>query len=235
MSDKALWMARLERVTDENLIHLSEFMVIVLIGVAYEATIEPIGESLRTGKDTGGTLILLGAFVMTTFRFLVGNYRHLNHEATKKSPRYILLYDMFWIGLESIAMIYLGSFMSIDRNQKALESAGNPFNYLSLLLMISGIDVLWLLSRTALIRRMRGIEVERAFHWDWLGINAAMVIIGLVALCCYRRALLDTWFLSLMLLVNFVFFLVDVSGFFDRSPLLRSDGDRGESGIPTAK
>lgn len=209
---------RLRQAPDPHLIHLSEFFVIVLIGVSFEATIEPIGEAMRKGQLHAATVLLLGTFVMTTFRFLVGNYRHLNNEKIRKGPRFVLLFDMFWIGVESLVMIFLGGFTSAARNHEALE-AGHRFNYLTLLIALALIDLVWILARQVLFRVTKVDPALRGFQWDWCLLNVALIAPGAVVLCgAYEAFILSGRFLAAVFAVNLCVFVIDVFGFFDFSP-----------------
>jgi hypothetical protein len=207
------WRRRLSQPADEHLIELSEFFVIVLIGVAFEATIEPIGEALRSGELVRSLPLLL-VFVMTAFRFLVGNYRHLNNPKISSGPRYVLLFDMFWIGFESLVMIFLGSFTSIAHNDKALAS-GNRYNYLTLLIALAVIDLVWIGLRWLLLRKARA-----TLQWDWIIIDAALVAFGIGAWWGgYAANMLSDGFLWTFFALNLVIFGFDVLGILDPSPV----------------
>jgi hypothetical protein len=219
----APWTRRLRRPPDDHLIHLSEFFVIVLIGVAYEATIEAVGKVLREHGDTWGTGLLLATFVLTTFRFLVGNYRHLNRQAMRSSPRFVLLYDMFFIGIESMAMIFLGTFVSVEHNELALRN-GSDFNYLTLLIVLSGLDMTWLVSRLllALFHDDKGNRIGSrtiGFPVNWAVINALVIIGGcLLWWGTDHAALTGKGFLAGVLVVNLAIFFFDVLGILDTTP-----------------
>src|SRR5215470_10475476 len=110
---------KLEEAPDPHLLALSEFFVIVLVGVAFEATIEPVHRAFKIGCDRIEAVLLLFTFMTIAFRFLIGNFRHLRSNFWGELPAALLLYDMFWIGLESVVMIYLGSATSIEENPRS--------------------------------------------------------------------------------------------------------------------
>ena len=204
------WQDRLSREPDEHLIHLSEFFVLVLIGVAYEATIEPVGELLRGREDKWPSALLLGTFVLTTFRFLVGNYRHLNKPETRATPRIVLLFDMFWIGLESLVMVFLGTFTSVKNNREALEH-GYAFNYLGALVALSVIDMIWIWSRLSLAALPKVQPRMLGFPWNWHLLNLIAIALGGWALHAQDRdGIVNTSFIAMVFIGSAILFVVDV-------------------------
>lgn len=199
---------------DENSIHLSEFFVIVLIGVAYEAAVEPVAEALRHRNHLFGTLLLLFIFVTVTFRFLVGNFHHLNSPHWNVTPRYVLLYDMCWIGVESVAMIFLGAFTSIESNETA--HAHDSVDYAILLMVLFGLDMIWIFTQWCLDRMSRtfGIGQWQRAHgipWHWFAINFVPIFI-LLALKCLKQDVLSERVLFALAVINLGTFVFDVLG-----------------------
>lgn len=201
---------RLGEAPDPHLLALSEFFVIVLVGVAFEATIEPVHQAFKSGSGRIEAVLLLFTFMTIAFRFLIGNFRHLRSNSSERMPAALLLYDMFWIGLESVVMIYLGSATSIEENPRSHGIGSVDYIFLQSLLFL--LDVLWILSQVVcglLLREWKRKPDD--VQWRWLIINLIVVVI-LVLLKLFVEDVFSICTLGLVAGVSFIVFLVDVFG-----------------------
>lgn len=200
----------------EDLIKLSEFFVIVLVGVSFEATIEPIGKAIREGERVLGNLLLLLTFITVTFRFLVGNFRHLRSDAWKEQPRSLLLYDMWWIGLESVTMIFLGTLTSVENNLYAHRHYSVDYIWLQVALYV--LDAIWISSHKPLGRCLpnwKRIEGRLPFLWLWINL---VLIVVLILLELVSSDVLSNGTLGLVAGLSVVALVVDVLEVHFRQP-----------------
>lgn len=201
---------KLGEAPDPHLLALSEFFVIVLVGVAFEATIDPVHHAFKIGSGRIEAVLLLFTFMTIAFRFLIGNFRHLRSNSSEKLPAGLLLYDMFWIGLESVVMIYLGSATSIEENPISQGIGSVDYIFLQSLLFL--LDVIWILSQVVcglVIRKWKRKPDD--IQWRWLIINL-MVVVILVLLKVFVEDVFSICTLSLVAGISFIVFLVDVFG-----------------------
>ena len=135
---------KMQQVEKRNL--LSSFFVTLLIGLAYQQTIEPVRESVRAFGIRLDTLLLMAIFFMTSMRFFVGNQLYLLNESLAAVPGLVWLYDLMVIIVQSVVLIFLGGVSSAEINHEV------RVGFMQLLVTLYSIDVAWIISQWVLGR-----------------------------------------------------------------------------------
>ena len=186
----------------EKLNLLSSFFVTVLIGLAYQEMIGPVRESVRASGITAGTLILLVVFFLVSMRFFIGNQLHLLDAKLIAMPGRVWFYDLMWIIVQCIALIFLGGVASVEVNRQI------HIGFIELLVGLYAIDVLWIASQWLLGQMARSWH-RRSIPWEWAIVNAALV----VAVLLLQAMVTDPYgtpALLVLLAFNTVAFAVDI-------------------------
>src|SRR5947207_1466956 len=76
---------------------VATLLIAALIAVAYQEAVNPVRDSAREKGDLVGAVVLFGIFFLTSIRFFLGNYLHMQSLAESDLPRGVWLYDLVWI------------------------------------------------------------------------------------------------------------------------------------------
>ena len=125
---------------------ISPLFLTVLMGIAYDRMLEVAHKSLLSGLIVND-LLLIATFLLVSIRFFIGNQLYLVSEDFKKLKELAWLYDYFVITGQTICIIFLGSFCSVQAN--GYSSIG----FLQFLLILYVIDVVWIISLVILSKR----------------------------------------------------------------------------------
>jgi hypothetical protein len=192
-----------------------ELLILLLYAEAYHEAVENfIGEFRRPGSHSEPALIF-AIFFFVSVRFFVGNHLLLSDslwrepcgepiwqdEKKGKSTRISYYIAVFFVVLESLAMIGLGAFGSVEAGASML---------LTLLIAISSIDVVWIV-----VQLLRDWIVKARCRPDvklqkWMYLNLGAIFIFLLLLHCYRGQSLDMKILAVITAVNFIAFATDL-------------------------
>jgi hypothetical protein len=118
---------------------ISPLFLAVLMGIAYDRMLEVAHKSLLSGLIVND-LLLIVTFLLVSMRFFIGNQLYLVSEDFKKLKELAWLYDYFVITGQTICIVFLGSFCSVQAN--GYSSIG----FLQFLLILYVIDVVWIIS-----------------------------------------------------------------------------------------
>jgi len=192
--------AKKQQIEKRNL--LSSFFVTLLIALAYQEMIVPVGESVRTSGMTLGTFLLMTIFFVTTMRFFVGNQLHLLSESLVKMPGLVWFYDLMVIIIQSVVLTFLGGVSSVEVNRQT------SVDFIQLLIILYVIDVAWIISQWILGKILP--KWRRAFiPWAWAILNSILVIC-MVALGFFVDDKYSTFGIIILFVLNFIGFIVDV-------------------------
>jgi len=192
--------AKKQQIEKRNL--LSSFFVTLLIALAYQEMIVPVGESVRTSGMTLGTFLLMTIFFVTTMRFFVGNQLHLLSESLVKMPGLVWFYDLMVIIIQSVVLTFLGGVSSVEINRQT------SVDFIQLLIILYVIDVAWIISQWILGKILP--KWRRAFiPWAWAILNSILVIC-MVALGFFVDDKYSTFGIIILFVLNFIGFIVDV-------------------------
>jgi len=192
--------AKKQQIEKRNL--LSSFFVTLLIALAYQEMIVPVGESVRTSGMTLGTFLLMTIFFVTTMRFFVGNQLHLLSESLVKMPGLVWFYDLMVIIIQSVVLTFLGGVSSVEVNSQT------SVDFIQLLIILYVIDVAWIISQWILGKILP--KWRRAFiPWAWAILNSILVIC-MVALGFFVDDKYSTFGIIILFVLNFIGFIVDV-------------------------
>ena len=130
---------------------VSQVLVAGLIAVAYA---EPVGVVHTALQEDGVSIQSLALFIvyfLTTLRFFIGDILHLDEDelATSEDPGAEVkwFYDLAFIVLECVILIFLGSVASLE------ENAASRVSFFDLLALLLTVDVVWVLSMGILSRQ----------------------------------------------------------------------------------
>lgn len=192
--------AKKQQIEKRNL--LSSFFVTLLIALAYQEMIVPVGESVRTSGMTLETFLLMTIFFVTTMRFFVGNQLHLLSESLVKMPGLVWFYDLMVIIIQSVVLTFLGGVSSVEVNRQT------SMDFIQLLIILYVIDVAWIISQWILGKILP--KWRRAFiPWAWAILNSILVIC-IVALGFFVDDKYSTFSIIILFVLNFIGFIVDV-------------------------
>jgi len=192
--------AKKQQIEKRNL--LSSFFVTLLIALAYQEMIVPVGESVRTSGMTLETFLLMTIFFVTTMRFFVGNQLHLLSESLVKMPGLVWFYDLMVIIIQSVVLTFLGGVSSVEVNRQT------SMDFIQLLIILYVIDVAWIISQWILGKILP--KWRRAFiPWAWAILNSILVIC-IVALGFFVDDKYSTFGIIILFVLNFIGFIVDV-------------------------
>jgi hypothetical protein len=192
--------AKKQQIEKRNL--LSSFFVTLLIALAYQEMIVPVGESVRTSGMTLETFLLMTIFFVTTMRFFVGNQLHLLSESLVKMPGLVWFYDLMVIIIQSVVLTFLGGVSSVEVNRQT------SVDFIQLLIILYVIDVAWIISQWILGKILP--KWRRAFiPWAWAILNSILVIC-MVALGFFVDDKYSTFGIIILFVLNFIGFIVDV-------------------------
>ena len=153
----------------ERVSHAGELLIVFFYAEAYE---EAVRNGLEMFKHSGEILrpmLLFAVFCAVTVRFFIGNFFHLSDARWKDtwehgSTRVLYFIDAFFIVLESLSMIVLGSLDVGTATVTQIAAA---------LIMISGLDVVWIVVKWGvrlIFARARAVDLSWA--WCWLNLGA---------------------------------------------------------------
>ncbi len=123
---------------------ISSVFVSVLIGLAFQEMILPVRDSVRTAGITLGTTIYFSIFFLTSMRFFIGNQLHLISDNLLHMKGTVWFYDLFWIIVQTTALIFLGGVSSVEANR------ASKVGFVDLLVVLYACDVLWIVSQWVL-------------------------------------------------------------------------------------
>lgn len=181
---------------------VSTFFVALLIGLAYQEMVAPVREAVRTSGITFGTFALVAIFFFVSVRFFIGNQLHLLSGGLAKLPGLVWLYDLMFIVVQCVVLVFMGGDSTVAQNQNAV------IDFVDLLVTLYIIDVLWIISQWVLGKIQP--SWKRGFlPWVWGVLNATLVIF-IFALKFIVGDIYSPTGLMWLLGLNFVAFIVDV-------------------------
>lgn len=190
-----------QRATKRNLI--SSIFIAVLIGIGFQETVSPVRESFRASGFTLGTAALLTIFFLTSLRFFIGNQLHLMNERLTTLPGWIWFYDFAVVVLQCGILIFIAGNTSVKENELA------RLDFITLLILLYVIDILWIGSQW-LTGRIRQEWKRPMVPWAWCILNMGLI----ASLTIIRYFSGDSQYsdiaMVLFLLANVVAFVVDV-------------------------
>jgi hypothetical protein len=189
----------------------------VLIAVAYSEPVNPVTEVFKMHPGGGvniQTIAWLTIYVLTVLRFFIGNITHLESEdLCHPDAIFRWFWDMFFVVLECIILIFAGSVTTLT------TSAAAYISFTDYLIILYGVDVTWLVSiqvmswlgnqnRTRCFRSMVRGDDMAPFQWAVVNIMLAATTVGFGLLGHTSR--IPDWKLYVLLGANVVVFLWDV-------------------------
>jgi hypothetical protein len=170
-------------------------LVAAMTGIAFQEMVVGVGDDFRRGG------LLATVFSLTAIRFFVGAVLHLTSSDLLEAAGFIWMYDLLFILLETLLLIFLGGSTSIRRSD-------GGFTFLLALLLI--VDMLWVGSQS-LIGRVRGRYLRREIPWKWFWVNAGVVLaMGVTQHLGWPGMYGGTWGIAALAVINVVAFVVDL-------------------------
>ena len=189
----------------ERVSHCGELLIVFFYAEAYEEAVKALLKSVTDSGEYVGPLLLAGIFLAVTVRFFMGNFFHLSDPQWEKTwshaPARMLYYvDFFFVLLESLAMILLGSYNA---------EHSNAFQLTGTLIVISAVDVLWICVQRVLKRIwVKSSPVQLSWAWLWLNLTT-LALQGLV-LYGFRAQALNSTILLELGIINWLAFAADI-------------------------
>jgi hypothetical protein len=193
---------------------VSQVLVAGLIAVAYSEPVGPVSDSFNRGGVDIRSLAWLAIYIVTVLRFFVGNIVHLEDEdLTKSEAAFRWFWDLSFIILECIVLIFAGAVTSLDASAKALVS------FTDYLVVLYVIDVVWILSsrlmhRIGLWGRLPGfksmVRGTDLVPLEWAVVNGVLAVVTWRLAVIGHPAGIPNWKLWVLLLVNFAVFFYDL-------------------------
>ena len=193
---------------------VSQLLVAALFAVAYS---EPVGPVTKAFDESGvnlQSLAWMSIYMATVLRFFIGNILHLESpDLIGPQGAFRWFIDLFFIVMQCVVLIFAGAVTTID------SSAAAEISFTDYLLILYGLDVVWLVSIRVLDAlgkrwpRPFGSMVRKRdmapFEWAEVNIVLALVMWGLDLIGSHPAAIPD-WKLWVLLGVNALAFLDDV-------------------------
>jgi hypothetical protein len=211
---------------------VSQVLVAGLIAVAYSEPVGPVSNAFDRGGVSVRSLAWLSIYIVTVLRFFVGNIVHLeDSDLTKSEASFRWFWDLSFIILECIVLIFAGAVTSLAASEKALVS------FTDYLVVLYVIDVIWILSsrlmhRIGSSRRLPGfgmmVRGSDLVPLEWALVNGVLAAATWALAVVGHPASTPDWKLWVLLLVNFVVFFYDLIkiayGIRDAPHVAKSDG-----------
>ena len=198
---------------------ISEVLVAALVAVAYE---QPVSVVITAVHNDGGistkSLALFVVFFLTVLRFFIGDILHLDEDELSE-PRDDLadkgaearwFFDLAWIVLEFMILIFLGHLVSLEESQHV------SIGFFGLLIVLMAVDVSWICAMgimSCLGNKYKTHPLWGLWRrttktpWGWAMLNASLG----VALIWYVTATkISSAALLVLVGINVVVFFVDV-------------------------
>jgi hypothetical protein len=194
---------------------VATLLVTGLIAVAYQEAVTAAREAvLHDHRVTVGTGILFFVFFVTSMRFFIGNYLHMQGLAEADLPGPLWLYDLIFITLQTVLLVFLGSASSVD------VSSTLQIGFVALLISLYILDVLWILSQWIVARFSRA-WTRHSYPWPWLFLNGIQVALiwGLGAFA-FGGDYYSVGMLWCLAVISAIAFIIDVI-LIDRSGVLQ--------------
>lgn len=191
---------RKKQVENRNL--LSSFFVTLLIGLAFQEMIDVVKAGMQGGNLTLDILFLTLTFFFISMRFFVGNQLHLLSDALVHLPGSVWFYDLMIIISQCVVLIFLGSLVSVDINQKT------SITFIDFMVVLYMIDITWIISQWALGKVLKTWK-RAVIPWAWAILNATLVLLTVI-LNLVIKDIFTVQGLGWLLILNLVAFVVDV-------------------------
>lgn len=192
---------------------VSQLLVAALFAVAYSAMVGPVTKAFDQHGINIQTLAWLLVYMTTVLRFFIGNILHLeSSELTGPEGAYKWFIDLFFIIAECVVLIFAGAVTTLE------ASAGAYISFTVYLLILYGLDVLWLASIQLLSRagkRWPGAFGSMVRERDMAPFEWAVVNIALGALMWGLDVIghpdhIPDSTLYVLVGANVIFFVIDV-------------------------
>jgi len=137
--------------------NLSSFFVTLLIGIAFGAMIDSVGNTVRNSGISVEMMLLPLTFFFISIRFFIGNQLHLQSPQMGQVRGLVWLYDLVIIIIQSAVLILLGGIVTIEANRST------TIGFRELLVALYTIDIIWIRSQPLLGKLIRsGCHPQRA-------------------------------------------------------------------------
>jgi creatinine deaminase len=189
---------------------VSQLLVAALFAVAYSETVGPVSDAFDSSGVNLQTLAWLLIYMATVLRFFIGNILHLeNPDLIARQGIFRWFYDLFFIVTQCVVLIFAGRVTTIA------ASAGAEISFTDYLVILYGLDVVWLSSMRVLDTlgkrwpRTFGSMVRKKdmapFEWARVNIFLGLVIWGLDLIGSHPSPIPDLKLWVLLVLNAFVF------------------------------
>ncbi len=201
-----------EREARRRRLLISGVLVTGLIAVAYSEPVHPVRIAMKADGVSIFSLALFVVYFLTVFRFFIGDILHLEEDQlTDVRAQVKWFWDMSFIVLECIVLIFLGDVTSLEESKTA------HLGFFDLLAILFVIDIAWILSMGALnflserrpAGRISSLWKREIVPWGWAILNTGQL--ALLLLDGYTtRGSISAGKLWLLVGVNLFAFAVDV-------------------------
>lgn len=181
---------------------LSGVLISVLIGLAFQEMVAPVRDSVRSVGFTWATFLIAVIFFLTSVRFFIGNQLHLLNEDLLAMSGFVWFYDLVWILLQTLVLVFLGGVASYEATSIASVS------FVTMLIVLFVIDVFWICSQWLLGNLLPGWKRE-FIPWGWAILNSSQVIC-LLFLKFVVANIYEGFGLFFLVAINIVAFVVDI-------------------------
>lgn len=147
---------------------ISLLIISILAGLALKSGAESVYEIIRANESNllkWQLWIPTVVFLVTLFRFLLGNVIHIRILESEDVGPYTWLFDVSVIALELLLFNIIGHFLIRE----------DIIMFSNLLRILLGIDVLWIISIAIGYAKDKGKGVRKSVPWQWGVLNLLAV------------------------------------------------------------
>jgi hypothetical protein len=162
---------------------VSQVLVAGLIAVAYAEPVDVVHTALQKHGVSIQSLALFVVYFLTALRFFIGDILHLDEdELTARDDagaEVKWFYDLSFIVLECVTLIFLGNVTSLEENAASRVSFFDLFALLLVvdLIWISSIAILNLQSTRQPASRFWRLWRRSEVPYGWAGLNGGLLLI----------------------------------------------------------
>lgn len=160
---------------------ISGVLITGLIAVAYSEPVGTVDKAINTEGVSIESLSLFAVYFLTVLWFFIGDILHLEEDQlTDVKAQVKWFWDMSFIVLECVILIFLGAVTSLEKNADA------RLGFFDLLVVLFSVDVTWITSmgvlnwlgnRPAAPDWFAGLWKRKVVPWGWAALNGAQLVV----------------------------------------------------------
>jgi hypothetical protein len=159
---------------------ISGVLITGLIAVAYSEPVGPVRTAVAASGVSLQSLALLSVYFLTVLRFFIGDILHLEEDQlTDVRAQVKWFWDMSFIVLECLILIFLGDVTSLEENRSV------NLGFFDLLMILFALDIVWITSMGMLNslsshrpgKRFSSLWKREVVPYGWALLNAVQLAI----------------------------------------------------------